>query len=204
MPNRLVNRWTAALVAPLVLVAGACGGSDGAADESAVPVDGSSDWAAYPSGPLCAAVPAAGDGSFEGMSDDPAAIATANNPELASLAAAVDVAGLVDTLNGTGPFTIFAPVNEAFAAVPDLDALLADQDGLRDVLTFHVVAGERLSSADLSERDSVDTVQGTTLSLATENGVLRVNGHADVGCADVHTANATVHFIDAVLLPAGG
>jgi len=155
-------------------------------------------------GPVYYAVAGAGDGSFEGMSDDPAATAAANNPVLSILAAAVKQAGLVDTLNGTGPFTIFAPVNDAFEAVPDLDALLADQDALNEVLTFHVVAGERLSSADLIERDSVDTVQGTTLSLGTEDGGLQLNGQANVGCADVHTANATVHLIDAVLMPTGG
>ncbi|MEJ7799989.1 MAG: fasciclin domain-containing protein [Ilumatobacter sp.] len=204
MSNRVERRRAAVLAASMILIAGACGGSGQGSGGSAVPVDGSGDWAAYPSGALCSAVPSAGDGSFEGMSDDPAATAAANNPVLSTLAAAVEQAGLVDTLNGTGPFTIFAPVNDAFAAVPDLAALLADQDALNEVLTFHVVAGERLSSADLIERDSVETVQGTTLSLGTGDGELQLNGQANVGCADVHTANATVHLIDAVLMPTDG
>ena len=104
-----------------------------------------------PSGPACASVPADGEGSFDGMADDPAATAASNNPELSTLVAAVGAAGLVDTLNGEGPFTIFAPANSAFAKVPaaDLDALLADPTGaLTDVLTLHVVAGESLSSTD--------------------------------------------------------
>lgn len=206
MSNRVETRRVAALLASIFLIAGACGGDDAArgADGTTAPVDGSGDGAANPSGPLCSAVPASGDGSFDGMSDDAAATAAANNPSLSALSAAVERASLVDTLNGSGPFTIFAPVDEAFAAVPDLEVLLADKDALNDVLTFHVVAGERLSSADLMERDSVETVQGTTLSLGVEGGTLQVNGQASVGCADVHTANATVHLIDAVLMPTEG
>ena len=99
-------------------------------------------------------VPADGEGSFAGMADDPAATAASNNPELSTLVSAVGAAGLVDTLNGTGPFTIFAPANSAFEKIPqaDLDALLADPTGaLTDILTIHVVAGESLSSADLVE-----------------------------------------------------
>ena len=84
------------------------------------------------SGPGCAAVPTEGEGSFEGMADDPAATAAGNNPQLSTLAAAVDAAGLTDTLNGEGPFTIFAPSNSAFAKIPadDLEAVLADPAGV--------------------------------------------------------------------------
>ena len=111
---------------------------------------------------LRAACPTDGEGSFAGMADDPAATAASNNPELSTLVAAVSAAGLVDTLNGEGPFTIFAPANSAFAKVPaaDLDALLADPTGaLTDILTIHVVAGESLSSADLVEAGTVDGPQ---------------------------------------------
>ena len=72
-----------------------------------------------PTGPACASVPADGEGSFAGMADDPAATAASNNPELSTLVAAVAAAGLVDTLNGAGPFTIFAPANSAFDQDPD-------------------------------------------------------------------------------------
>ena len=115
-----------------------------------------------PTGPLCSAVPADGEGSFAGMTDDPAATAASNNPALSTLVTAVTEAGLVDTLNSDGPFTIFAPANDAFAAIPpaDLDAVLADKDLLTSILTLHVVAGEQLSSADLAEMDSVTTVNG--------------------------------------------
>src|SRR5262245_65964360 len=105
-----------------------------------------------PFGPACSAVPADGEGSFGGMADDPAATAASNNPVLSTLVTAVTQAGLADTLNSEGPFTIFAPTNDAFAAIPpaDLDAVLADNDALTKILTYHVVAGERLEAADLA------------------------------------------------------
>jgi uncharacterized surface protein with fasciclin (FAS1) repeats len=155
-----------------------------------------------PSGPACSAVPADGEGSFGGMADDPAATAASNNPVLSTLVTAVTQAGLVDTLNGEGPFTIFAPTNDAFAALPaaDLQAVLADKDLLTSVLTYHVVAGEKLSSADLIAAGTVDTVNGGTLTITEDNGTLMVNGVQAV-CMDVPTANATVHIIGGVLLP---
>ncbi len=160
--------------------------------------------AMMPTGPLCAAVPADGEGSFAGMTDDTAATAASNNPVLSTLVAAVQAAGLVDTLNSDGPFTIFAPANPAFDALPTgtLDAVLADTDLLTSILTLHVVAGEQLSSADLAELESVTTVNGAAVTLdVADDGTLMVNGQASVGCADIQTANATVHVIDAVLMP---
>lgn len=156
------------------------------------------------SGPLCSAVPADGEGSFAGMTDDPAATAASNNPVLSTLVSAVQAAGLVDTLNSDGPFTIFAPANPAFEALPEgtLDAVLADTELLTSILTLHVVAGEQLSSTDLAELDSVTTVNGADITLeVADDGTLMVNGQASVGCADIQTANATVHVIDAVLMP---
>jgi uncharacterized surface protein with fasciclin (FAS1) repeats len=159
--------------------------------------------ASAPVGPACASVPTDGEGSLEGMADDPAATAASNNPELSTLVTAVTEAGLVDTLNGEGPFTIFAPVNSAFAALPeaDLNAVLADQELLTSILTLHVVAGEQLDAAALMAMDTVDTVNGASLTLATEGDSLMVNGQASVVCANIETANATVHLIDAVLMP---
>ena len=160
--------------------------------------------AMMPTGPLCSAVPADGEGSFAGMTDDTAATAASNNPVLSTLVAAVQAAGLVDTLNSDGPFTIFAPANPAFDALPEgtLDAVLADTDLLTSILTLHVVGGEQLSSTDLAELDSVTTVNGADITLeVASDGTLMVNGQASVGCADIQTANATVHVIDAVLMP---
>jgi uncharacterized surface protein with fasciclin (FAS1) repeats len=161
------------------------------------------EMAAEPSGPACAAVPAEGSGSFTGMAQDPAATAASNNPELSTLVTAVQTAGLVDTLNGDGPFTIFAPANAAFEAIPadTLQAVLADQEQLTSILTYHVIAGEQLSSDDLVEQGSATTVQGDELQFSDEGGSLTVNGMATGVCVDVPTANATVHIIDAVLMP---
>jgi uncharacterized surface protein with fasciclin (FAS1) repeats len=155
-------------------------------------------------GPACSAVPADGEGSFDGMADDPAATAASSNPVLSTLVTAVGEAGLVDTLNGDGPFTIFAPYNDAFAAIPeeDLSAILADTELLTSILTFHVVAGESLDMQGLLDAGTVTTVQGDDLVIAASGDLITVNG-ANVICGNVQTANATVHIIDAVLVPAG-
>ncbi len=160
------------------------------------------DMALQPSGPGCASVPADGAGSFAGMAKDPAATAASNNPLLSTLVTAVTKAGLVDTLNGDGPFTIFAPVNDAFAAIPadQLEAILADNDMLTKILTYHVIAGEKLSSADLIKAGKATTVNGAELTFGDDMGQLTVNG-AKTLCMDVPTANATVHIIDTVLVP---
>jgi uncharacterized surface protein with fasciclin (FAS1) repeats len=157
------------------------------------------------SGPGCAAVPGEGEGSFEGMADDPVVTAAGNNPQLSTLASTVQAAGLTDTLNGDGPFTIFAPSNSAFAKIPeaDLEAVLADPAGaLTDILTLHVVSGQQLSTSELVDAGTVDTLGGT---LAIDQFGDRVtvdagSGPAVVVCGDIQTANATVHIIDSVLL----
>ena len=160
-----------------------------------------------PAGPFCASIPAEGEGSFVGMADDAVATAASNNPYLTTLSAAVQAAGLVDTLNGEGPFTILAPSNEAFADVPpsDLDAILADTELLTSILTYHVVAGESLSAADLAEAGNVTSVQGGDCTFTTdEDGALIINGGAAMAtCWNITTANATVHVIDHVLTPPG-
>lgn len=119
-----------------------------------------------------------------------------------TLVAAVEAAGLVETLKGEGPFTVFAPTNEAFEALPDgvLDALLLEenQDTLVKILTYHVVAGE-VTSDQITDGD-VATVEGQTVALSTEDGV-KVN-EATVVIADVPASNGVIHAIDAVLIPA--
>jgi transforming growth factor-beta-induced protein len=213
-PRRLTI--TVSAIAALSLVAAACGddGEDAVSDTAAAAPtttaamsEMSSESSAMadagePFGPACSAVPADGEGSFGGMADDPAATAASNNPVLSTLVTAVTEAGLVDTLNGDGPFTIFAPTNDAFAAIPaaDLEAVLADNDLLTSILTYHVVAGEKMSSADLIEAGTVDTVNGGSLTITDDGGVLTVNGVPSL-CVDVPTANATVHIIGGVLLP---
>jgi uncharacterized surface protein with fasciclin (FAS1) repeats len=125
----------------------------------------------------------------------------AGNPDFSTLVAAVDAAGLVETLNGEGPFTVFAPTNEAVAALPAgvLDALLLpeNKDALVKILTYHVVPGT-VMAADVTAGD-VATVEGQNITLATDGGVT-VNGAA-VLQADVVASNGVIHVIDAVLLP---
>ncbi len=120
-----------------------------------------------------------------------------------SLVSAVQAAGLEETLRGEGPFTVFAPTDEAFAAVPQetLDALFADPSGaLTDVLTYHVVPGKVLST-DLSDGMMAETVNGESLKITIEDdGTVMVNG-AKVVTADIETSNGVIHVIDTVLVP---
>ncbi len=158
-----------------------------------------------PVGEACAAVPADGEGSSEGMADDPVATAASNNPLLSTLVTAVGEAGLGDTLNGLEGATVFAPVNDAFGAFTEeeLNELLADTEALTNVLTLHVVP-ENLTLEDLEAAGTVTTVQGAELSLDFSGGELptvSASNDAGVVCGNVQTANATVHLIDAVLLP---
>jgi uncharacterized surface protein with fasciclin (FAS1) repeats len=152
-----------------------------------------------PFGPGCAGVPTEGEGSVEGMADDPVATAASNNPLLTTLVAAVTEAGLVDTLNSADALTVFAPTDEAFAKIPkkDLNALLADKEALTTVLTHHVVAGQ-LSPADVAGEH--ETLAGDTITVEGSGEDFTAEGAAVV-CGNVSTANATVYVIDAVMLP---
>ena len=116
-----------------------------------------------------------------------------------TLAAALKAADLVPTLKGKGPFTVFAPTDEAFAKIPkaDLDALLKDKAKLKAVLTYHVVSG-KVMSTDLKAGD-VKTVQGSNVMITTAGGAM-VNG-AKVVAADVAADNGVIHAIDTVLMP---
>ena len=125
----------------------------------------------------------------------------AGDPEFATLAAAVEAAGLGEALAGEGPFTLFAPDNAAFAALPadDLAALLADPEQLAQVLLYHVSEGQALTAADIAEGD-LPTMQGAALAITLADGVVKVNDAA-VTTADLAVANGVIHVIDQVLLP---
>jgi uncharacterized surface protein with fasciclin (FAS1) repeats len=118
-----------------------------------------------------------------------------------TLLTAVDAAGLGETLADGGPFTVFAPNDEAFAKLPagTVESLLADPARLTDVLTYHVVPG-RVSAAEAAVLSSAPTVQGTDLPLAANGGV--EVGEAHVVTADIEASNGVIHVIDRVLLPA--
>ncbi len=119
-----------------------------------------------------------------------------------TLVAAVQAAGLVDALKGDGPFTVFAPTDDAFAALPEgtVETLLKpeNKDQLTAILTYHVVAG-KVMAADLSNGMMATTLQGDDVKIMTEGGVT-VDG-ATVTAADIETSNGVIHVIDAVIMP---
>ncbi|MCD1287576.1 MULTISPECIES: fasciclin domain-containing protein [unclassified Brevibacterium] len=144
-----------------------------------------------------------GGGSVEGMAQDPVATAASNNPMLTTLTKAVsgelnpDV-DLVDTLNGD-EFTVIAPVDDAFAAVPkdDLDALAKDSDMLTKVLTYHVIPGQ-LSPDEIAGEH--ETVEGSKVTVSGEGEDMKFDD-AGLVCGGVKTANATVYMVDGVMMP---
>jgi len=191
-------------------------GSDdtSSAAETTMPSDDMSEDAMTPEvdpaanlvGPGCAAyaeqVPD-GAGSVTGMSTDPVAVAASNNPLLTTLTAAVsgqlnpDV-NLVDTLNG-GEFTVFAPVDDAFAKIDPatIESLKTDSDTLTKILTYHVVPGQLTPDQVVGEHE---TVEGGTVTVTGSGDDLKVDD-ASVICGGVMTQNATVYLIDTVLMP---
>ncbi|MEP7737518.1 fasciclin domain-containing protein [Nocardioides sp. 31GB23] len=154
-------------------------------------------------GDACSAVPQDGAGSFDGMVQDPVATAASNNPLLGTLVTAVGEAELVDTLNGAEALTVFAPTDDAFAAIPekDLNAVLADKETLTAILTHHVIGEQLDPEAVVGEQDTLNgdtlTIEGDTDGMTVQNG----DTPANVLCGNIPTANATVYVVDAVLMP---
>lgn len=184
----MINRklFAAGLTASLLVLA-ACGDDEDDAAATTVP-------AAAETTTAVTDVPAA--------AGDIVAVASAN-PEFSTLVAAVQAAGLVETLQGDGPFTVFAPTNDAFAALPAglVDALLLpeNQATLVKILTYHVVPG-KVMAADVTAGD-VATVEGGSLTITTEGGVKVFD--ANVVATDVEATNGVIHVIDQVLVPEG-
>jgi uncharacterized surface protein with fasciclin (FAS1) repeats len=209
------NGGIAAAAIALSLTLAACGedepasGSDSSASssdsteespmtEESTPAEPAAD---APFGDGCAAVPTSGAGSFDGMVKEPVATAASNNPLLSTLVTAVGEAGLAGTLNDLPEATVFAPVNDAFAAIPEdqLNAILADKAMLTKILTHHVVAGKLDPTAVVGEQQTVNkdtlTVEGDESGMTVTDGVATAN----VICGNVPTANATVYIIDQVM-----
>ncbi|RZU33478.1 fasciclin domain-containing protein [Blastococcus saxobsidens] len=203
----------------LAITLSACGAdepSDSAASSS--PSSGSSSTAEEstaapvadgPFGPACSQVPTEGEGSVDGMADDPVATAASNNPLLSTLVQAVTAADLGDTLNSTEDITVLAPANPAFEAVPAdaLQGLLADTPALTTVLTHHVIPG-RLAPDELAGTHTTLNNDEVTIEGSGEEFTIAMDGtvvgmEASVICGNVQTANATVYIIDQVLKPAG-
>jgi len=130
---------------------------------------------------------------------DIVAIATT---ECKTLAAATNAAGLVETLKGHGPFTVFAPTDAAFSAIqPEVDKLLKPESKakLSQILTYHVVSG-KVKAADLRDGQELTTVEGSKLKVTVKDGNVTV-GEAKVTSADIEASNGIIHVIDTVLLP---
>jgi len=213
---KIRNSRTVAIAAAgvmLVLPLAACGGDDdtttGAASSSSAPEpsEAADDMAAdgmaadAPFGAGCAAVPAGGAGSFDGMAQDPVATAASNNAALSTLVTAVGEAGLGDTLNSAEDITVLAPTNDAFAAMDQatLNKAMKDPKGLlATVLTYHVLEG-KLAPADLAGTHT--SLQGGEVMIEGSGEDFTVDGNAAVVCGNVQTANATVYLIDQVLMP---
>jgi uncharacterized surface protein with fasciclin (FAS1) repeats len=204
---------SAVAAATLMLGVAACGGSSsgsgstsGSSSSSSSSSSGNDAAMAGLVGPGCAAyaqqVPS-GSGSVDGMAQDPVATAASNNPLLKTLTAAVSgklnpKVDLVNTLNG-GQFTVFAPVDDAFAKVPaaTVKQLGTDAPLLTKILTYHVVAGQLSPDMVVGDHKSVE---GGTVKVTGSADSLMVDG-AKVICGGVKTANATVYLIDSVLTP---
>jgi uncharacterized surface protein with fasciclin (FAS1) repeats len=118
-----------------------------------------------------------------------------------TLAKALTEAGLVDTLKGPGPFTVFAPTDDAFAKLPKgaLEGLLKDKKKLTAVLTYHVVAG-KVMAADAAKLTTAKTVNGASLTIKAKNGAVMIDG-AKVTKADIEASNGVIHVVDTVLMP---
>lgn len=119
-----------------------------------------------------------------------------------TLLTAVKAAGLVETLQGKGPFTVFAPTDAAFAALPagTLDKLLADKEALKEVLLYHVVAGG-VTADQVVGLTSATSVEGSPVAIAVKDGTVYLNDSAKVVTPDVMASNGVIHVIDSVILP---
>ncbi|GAA1456559.1 fasciclin domain-containing protein [Nocardiopsis exhalans] len=197
---------TGATAAALLLTLSACGGgNEGAGDDT--PRETGQEGAAgngssvEPFGPGCSDFPGEGAGSFEEMADQPFATAIADSPVLGNLADALERSGLSDRMDTAEGMTVFAPVDDAFDMYPDgeMDDLLEDPGGLAHLLNYHVVAGE-VPSAEL-DGGVFDALNGGQVRSSASGGRYTVDGYAPVVCADVETANATVHVVGMLLIP---
>lgn len=125
----------------------------------------------------------------------------AGNPDFSTLVTAVKTAGLAGTLSGPGPFTVFAPTNAAFAKIPpaQLQAILADQQQLTSILTYHVVPG-KVMAADLKKSQRVKTVEGSKVLIVKSKKGAKIGG-VDIVATDIVGSNGVIHVIDEVLIP---
>jgi uncharacterized surface protein with fasciclin (FAS1) repeats len=193
-----MNRSIALLVPALAIAIAACSSS---ASPSAAPTDASMPSVAPTTAPSDSAAPSA---SAAAMGKD--IVETATEAEsFSTLLTAAKAAGLVETLQGEGPYTVFAPTDEAFAALPagTLEGLLADKEALKSVLLYHVVSGA-VTADQVVGLTSADSVEGSPISISVKDGKVYLNDTAEVVTPDVMASNGVIHVIDQVILPPAG
>ncbi len=193
-----MNRPIALLVPALAIAIAACSST---ASPSAAPTDASMPSVAPTTAPSESAAPSA---SPAAMSKDIVETATEAD-SFSTLLTAATAAGLVETLQGEGPYTVFAPTDEAFAALPagTLEGLLADKEALKDVLLYHVVSGA-VTSDQVVGLTSADSVEGSPIAISVKDGMVYLNDSAKVVTPDVMASNGVIHVIDQVILPPAG
>ena len=189
-----------ALLGPALAIAiAAC---STAASPSTAPTPASSPSLAPASAPAPSTTPSiAPSASAAAMTKDIVQTAT-DAGSFKTLLTAVKAAGLAETLQGTGPFTVFAPTDAAFAALPagTLDGLLKDPAALKKILLYHVVAGS-VTSDKVVGLSSAPSVEGSPIAISVKDGTVYLNGDAKVVTPDVMASNGVIHVIDKVILP---
>lgn len=198
--NRLSLRRILVLVIAFVPLVGVSACSDDATDSAPPATEATAGGATTET----TAAPTTTLGPYVSPLGDIVGEALTKNAQFTSLAAMVVEAGLVQALRADGPFTVFAPTNDAIAAVPadTLDAVWGDIDLLTAVLTYHVIAGEALTAADLTDGQELTTLQGQTLAVGKSGDTITING-IEVLIADVPATNGVIHAIGGVLVPEG-
>lgn len=190
------SRRLAASVLGLSLVAAACGSSS--SSTSATTAKESATTA------KATATTAASSATTAAMTEKDIVDTAVAAGSFKTLAAALQAAGLVDTLKGKGPFTVFAPTDEAFAALPagTVEGLLKpeNKDKLAEILKYHVVSGS-VMAADVTKLTKADTLAGKPVTVAVSGSTVTLNGTAKVTKTDIKTSNGVIHVIDHVLLP---
>ena len=155
-------------------------------------------------GPECAELPAFGEGALAELADDPAGTAISNNLETSTLQQLLGDAELLEVLDGEGPFTVFAPNNGAFIllSAEERAGLTGDPELLAEVLSYHVIEGESLTSEDLAAEGAATTMQGEELTFSVDGDVVTINdGQATAVCGEIPLANGTLYLLDATLTP---
>jgi uncharacterized surface protein with fasciclin (FAS1) repeats len=200
MTSRTVRQFSLLAVAAIALAA--CSGDDGGSEAA----DTAAPEATAPATTMAPATTAAPDETTPMAEPGTIGEVAAAAGDFSTLVAAVEAAGLSETLSGPGPYTVFAPTDEAFAAALDslgltADELLADTETLTSILTYHVVSGAVPSSQVVTlDGQSVPTVNGAEVQISVDGDTVKVND-ATVTAVDVPASNGVIHVIDAVLVP---